>query len=317
MITSTPSTKRRISQPCSTIGTSSAWALLFVSAIAIRGSAQDMPLTQVLLDDEPWQLVSKGHSFTEGPAVDKNGDVFFTDVQQSKIFQIDAETGDVQLFAENTAKTNGLMFGADGRLYGCRNGDKQIVAYKPDGSHDVVVADVQSNDLVVTSRGAIYFTDPSNNRVWHVSPRGKKRVVAEGFRPNGVILWANEGTLVVTDSNEPHLWTFRVEPNGSLKFRERYYQPLMLPSGKERPGSDGMTVDKHGRLYVATHAGLQMFDPTGRMGGVIAKPQQAFLSNAVFGGPKFDTLYATCQDKVFRRKTKSAGAPYIPRMSAK
>ena len=68
-----------------------------------------------------------------------------------------------------------------------------------------------------------------------------------------------------------------------------------------------MTVDADGRLYVATRAGLQMFDPTGRMGGVILKPQQKYMSNATFGGPDLSYLYVTCSDKVYRRKTKTHG----------
>ncbi|MCH7729045.1 MAG: SMP-30/gluconolactonase/LRE family protein, partial [Planctomycetes bacterium] len=262
-----------------------------------------------------WEAVGEGYKFTEGPAVDRQGNVFFTDVGTSKIYKID-NAGKVTLFAENTARTNGLMFGSDGRLYGCRNGDKKIVAYNADGTVQTIAEDVHSNDLVVASDGGIYFTDPPNEQVWFIDPQGNKRVVASGFRPNGIILWPDESTLVVTDSAEPHLWTFRIEADGSLKFKERYYHPLVIPPSAERPGSDGMTVDKAGRLYVATRAGLQMFDTTGRLGGVIAKPQDKFLSNVVFGGPKFDTLYVTCSDKVYRRKTKTTGAPYFLRGKA-
>ena len=72
-----------------------------------------------------------------------------------------------------------------------------------------------------------------------------------------------------------------------------------------------MTVDTRGRLYVATHAGLQMFDSTGRISGVILSPQNKRLSNVVFGGDKLDTLYVTCTDKIYRRKTKATGTRYF------
>ena len=84
---------------------------------------------------------------------------------------------------------------------------------------------------------------------------------------------------------------FRIEADGSLKFKQPYYTLAMLPFAT-RSGADGITVDSAGRLYCTSMAGLQMFDPTGRLGGVIAKPQKGSLSNVVFAGPKLDTLYS-------------------------
>ncbi len=276
--------------------------------------AQDMPLTQVLLPGEGWELVSEGHRFTEGPAVDAEGRVYFVDVPASTIHRVEAD-GKVTTVVSGTERTSGLMFGPDGRLYGCQNGGKKVVSWAVEGDGfgpPKVHAELPScNDLAVLSDGSIYVTDPKEQQVWLVRPNGEKAVVARGFEPNGVVAWRGEGTLVVTDSNAPHLWAFRIEQDGTLKYGEKYYGPLFLPSGKTVPGSDGMAVDADHRLYVATHAGLQMFDPTGRLGGVIAKPQPTFLSNVVFGGPEFRYLYVTCADKVYRRKVKPHGRPYF------
>ncbi|HIF32664.1 MAG: SMP-30/gluconolactonase/LRE family protein [Pirellulaceae bacterium] len=300
---------RLVPSTCSTVRLLACLVGLLGNAglVVSTSMGQDTPLRLILLDNEDWQEVSRGHQFTEGPAADKDGNVYFSDVPASKILRIDARTGKVDLFAENTAKTNGLMFGPDGRLFGCRNGDRKIVAYRQDGSFETIASGVNSNDLVVTSRGEVYFTDPPNKQVWYIDADGGKRVVADGFQPNGIIMWQDEGTLVITDSNHPHLWTYRVEVDGSLRFAEKYYHPVVVPPGAKRPGSDGMTVDSKGRLFLASLAGLQMFDSTGRPSGVIRKPQSRFLSNVTFGGPKFDTLYVTCQDKVYKRKTKSTG----------
>ncbi len=287
------------------------YSLLVTFLLPGTALAQDMPLSQVLLDGAGWQLVSEGHKFTEGPAPDAHGNVFFVDVPESKIFRIDAETGKVTVFVDGSGKASGLMFGPEGRLYACQSETKQIVWYDADGKEHVLAKEIPVNDLVVDRRGGVYVTDMGGKQVWYVSPKGEKRVVASGFTPNGLILWPDGGTLVVADWDEPHLRTFRVEADGSLKFGDKYYGPLQIPSGQAKPGSDGLTFDDAGRLYVCTHAGLQMFDPTGRLGGAIVKPQNKFLSNAAFGGKNFDTLYVTCSDKVYSRKTKVRGTPYI------
>ncbi|MGE5192045.1 MAG: SMP-30/gluconolactonase/LRE family protein [Deltaproteobacteria bacterium] len=283
-----------------------ALAFLLVPSLAL---AQDMSVSDVLIEGEGWRLVAEGYKFTEGPAVDADGQVYFTDIPNSRIYKIGLDDK-VSVFAENTANTNGLMFGPEGLLYGCRNGEKKIVTYDGKSQVQTVVEEVNSNDLVVAGDGAIYFTDPPGGRVWYVNSKREKKVVAEGIRPNGVILWPDQGTLVVTEALEPILWTFRVEPDGSLTSKDRYYSPLQVAPGAGGPGSDGMTVDSIGRLYVATRIGLQMFDPTGRLGGTILKPHAGPLSNVCFGGRNLETLYVTAGDKVFKRKTRATGVRY-------
>ena len=107
-----------------------------------------------------------------------------------------------------------------------------------------------------------------------------------------------------------HLFAFRIETDGSLKFKQPYFTLRVAP-GKTECGADGMTFDSAGRIYVATQLGLQMFDPTGRLGGVISKPQNAWLANCVFAGPNLDTLYVTCTNKVYKRKTNAKGMRYF------
>ena len=177
----------------------------------------------------------------------------------------------------------------------------------------MIAEDIAGNDIMVDAKGGVYVTDMGGRQVWYVAPDGSKRVVASGFKPNGLTLWPDGGTLVVADWEKPALQTFRVEADGSLKFGDKYYGPVQIPAGQTMPGSDGMTVDDIGRLYVATHAGLQMFDPTGRPCGAIVKPQPKFLSNVKFGGPNFDTVYVTSSDRVYKRKLNTKGTPHFAR----
>lgn len=278
--------------------------------------AQDMPLAQILIDGEGWRLVGEGYQFTEGPAVDREGNVYFVDVPASKIFKLDMQSQKITTFVEDSGKASGLMFGGDDRLYACQNGARAIVAYDSAGKPAPICDDLDVNDLVVTKDNHIYVTDPKNHRVWHIDPQGKKSIADEGIeRPNGIALWPDGRTLVVADSFGEHLWTFRLESDHTLKFKQPYYTLQLTSSvvltGKTQSGADGLKSDAVGRLYVTSLAGLQLMDTQGRLSGVIAQPPDKRLSNVVFAGEKLDTLVVTAGDKVFARKTKATGWSHV------
>jgi gluconolactonase len=276
----------------------------------------------IVLDSDPgWELVSQGHKFTEGPAVDAMGNVFFSDIPNSRIHKISAD-GKVSVFRENTGEANGLMFGPDGRLYACQNGRKRIVAFAPDGKESVIAEGVSSNDLAVNLNGEIYFTDPENKRIWFIDAKGNKRVVHEGILfPNGVRFSPDHAFLMVADTLSRWIWCFSVEPDGSLANGVPFYRleiPDEVESGPLRSGADGMTVDADGFIYVATKLGIQIADPIGRTVGILNKPDSSDPSNVVFGGADLQTLYVTSGGKVFRRPIKKKGTlPWVPVMPPK
>ena len=264
-------------------------------------------VTQILDAAEDWQLVSRGHRFTEGPAVDRNGDVYFSDAPNARIHKVEHRTGKVSVFKEGSGGADGMMFGPDGRLYACQNGRRRIVAFAPDGSEAVLAEDVDSNDIAVSARGEVWFTDPKNKRVWYIDPMGAKRVVHEGLEfPNGIVLSPDQARLAVADSRGKWAWSFQVGPDGALLNGQPFYR-LETPDDSSASGADGMTVDRDGFLYVASRLGLQVFDQPGRLNAVLNKPQPSALSNVVFGGPELDTLYVTAGDKVFRRRVRRKG----------
>ncbi len=266
----------------------------------------------ILVPDKGWEVASTGHKFTEGPAVDREGNVFFSDIPNNRIHKIGVD-GKVSVFKEDTGGANGLMFGPDGRLYACQNGRKRIVAYGPDGAEAVLAEGVSSNDLAVSRSGEVYFTDPPNKRVWYIDPQGNKRVVHEGIAfPNGVRFSPDQSLLLVADTAGKWVWSFQVQPDGALANGQPFHR---LETGDESSasGADGMTVDTEGYLYVATRIGLQVCDQPGRVVAIISKPQDGSLSNVVFGGPDLQTLYVTAGDKVFRRQVRRKGvAPWAP-----
>jgi gluconolactonase len=257
--------------------------------------------------DHGWEMVSSGHKFTEGPAVDRQGNVFFSDIPNNRIYRAGVD-GKVTVFKEDTGGVNGLMFGPDGRLYACQNGRKRIVAYGPDGKEAVLAEGVDSNDLAVTSRNEVYFTDPPHGQVWFIDAKGEKRVVvSKGITfPNGVRLSPDQSLLTVADTKEKWVWSFQVQADGSLANGQPFYR-LETPDDSSMSVADGMTLDTEGHLYVATRLGIQICDQPGRVVAIIDKPQPGALSNVVFGGANLQMLYVTAGDKVFRRPMKRKG----------
>lgn len=294
------------------------WAKPIAKPVKSFASRFVDPLTE-------WEMVSEGHKFTEGPAVDANGNVYFSDIPNNRIHKIDHASRKVTVFQENTGGANGLMFGPDGRLYACQNGRKRIVAYDASGKESVITEGASSNDLAVTAKGEVYFTEPQAHRVWFVNRQGEKRVVHEGIPfPNGVRLSPDQSLLMVADSMTRWVWSFQTQPDGSLAYGYAFHRLEIedeVDAGQTRSGADGFTVDTEGFLYVATRLGIQVSDPAGRTSAVLLKPSERSPSNAVFAGPSLDTLYVTAGDKVFRRPMKRQGVfpwktskPPVPRL---
>jgi gluconolactonase len=273
--------------------------------------AGDMALSTVLIDGEEWQLVAEGYGFTDGPCSDAEGNFYFTDYRKgTNVFKVGAD-GKVVAIINDVPNLSGLKFGPDGRLYACQ-ALKRVIAFElPSGKMSLIAEDVQPNDLVVTRQGGIYITETAKHQVTFIDAKGAKRAVGTDIKaPNGLTLSPDQGTLVVADSSGTNLWSFRVEADGGLSFKQPY-MTVMAPAGKDASSADGMTTDTAGRYYAATAVGVQMFDATGRLGGVIAKPQNKFISNVTFAGPNLEYLYVTCSDKVYRRKTKAKGVLFF------
>ncbi|MCX6594248.1 MAG: SMP-30/gluconolactonase/LRE family protein [Acidobacteria bacterium] len=253
-----------------------------------------------------WELLSSGHKFTEGPAVAPDGTVYFTDIPENKIWKIGLDNK-VALFKESSGGTNGLMFGSDGRMYGCQNGEKRIVSFGMDGGTKVLAEGVTSNDLVVMANGNVYFTDPPNKMVWLIDGKGSVRMVHQGLEfPNGVVTSPDQSLLMVCDSRSRWVTSFQIQTDGSLANAQAFYHLETLDESSAT-SADGMTTDSEGHLYVTTRLGLQVCDQPGRVVAVVSKPHAGALSNVVFGGPNLDWLYVTAGDRVYRRKAKRQG----------
>jgi gluconolactonase len=276
-----------------------------IKANAQGASKQDV--YQVLIPGEEWQLVGQGHRATDGPAVNGSGEMFYTDTPNNRIYKAGTD-GKTSLFAENTNRGNGMMFGPDGRLYVGAVTTRQLVAYDPAGITEVIAEDVVINDLAVNVKGDIYFTDSPGRKVWYIPKGGKPRVVDEGGieNPNGVLFSPDQTLLYVSDYIGQLSWVFQIQPDGSLAHKQKYFY-LHVPDSATRSSADGMAVDADGRVYIATALGIQVFDQIGKCHAIIPAPQPGALSNVEFGGANMDEMYVTNGDKVFKRKTRVKG----------
>jgi sugar lactone lactonase YvrE/enterochelin esterase-like enzyme len=275
----------------------------------VKAGAGSQQIQEILKPDEGWTLVADGYRFTEGPAANERGEVYFNDIPNSKAYRIDLE-GKVSPWLSNTRQANGQAFGPDGRLYAAAA--NEVLAYDESGKPTVIAEGFHGNDLVVRHDGGIYVTNPVRggaepSKVWYISPRGEKRVVDSGLRsPNGIAMSPDQTLLYVADYSSHWVYSYQIQPDGALAYKQRFFH-LHAPDTADDAGIDGMRVDRQGRLYVATRMGIQVCDQPGRVNAIIPTPNGR-IANLCFGGPNFDILYATCGDRVYRRKVKTQGA---------
>jgi gluconolactonase len=293
----------------------------------VQPPALPVPPSETVAPDSVWETVAGPYIYSDGPVADQDGNIYFAVTTQNKIYSV-TPAGELRLFDEDTALTMGLRFGPAGRLLACRNQDAQIVAYDMQGNREVLLQGELTvdkdapdapaefcNDLAVNSAGGIWFTDRVNQTVVYLDSSGQARIVASGFRSNGIVLSADEGMLVLTDSYEPRLWAFRVLDNGVLEDLAGFFEPVVLPKKKSRskqqarPGTNGMTIDERGRFYVTTFSGIQVYAPDGKSLGLIKTPA-GYISSVAFGGEDFEYLYATGRQGIYRIPMLTHGVGY-------
>ena len=216
-----------------------------------------------------------GYAFTEGPAVAKDGKVYFTDQPNDRIYVWDEKKG-VSLWSDETGRSNGMYFNNDGQLLACADLHNQIVLFDKDKKMRVVYENYDGkhlngpNDLWITPSGGIYFTDPYYHRnywqeghkevqdargVYYLSTEGKiTRVIDDYKQPNGLIGTPDGKTLYVADINDRKIWKYDIQSDGTLA-NKTFFAPN---------GSDGMTIDNRGNVYL-TMGKVWVYSPSGEL----------------------------------------------------
>ncbi|MEZ0389157.1 MAG: SMP-30/gluconolactonase/LRE family protein [Verrucomicrobium sp.] len=286
-------------------------ALCLLSPLFIL-SAQDTSLHDNLVEGQGWQEAVTGYSFTDGLASDAKGNLLFTDVKTGKgIYQL-ALDGKVSLLIDNQPGISGLALGADGRIYACQNKAGKVVVFEKDGTVKELIIDVKPNDLIVTKKGFVYFTETPTRRIHCITPEGKAFVADEGhvIRPNGITLSADQTALAVSEHGGRNVWTWQIQNDGKLTGAEPYMTMQVSPNNaKGESLGDGATTDEKGRYYVTTELGIQVFDAMGRHSGTIAPPfLGAKIVSTEFAGENHDWLFVCAGERIFKRKTNTRGA---------
>jgi gluconolactonase len=281
------------------------------------GKSKNQFLMDILPQDDGWEMVGDNYGFTEGIAVNTEGDVFFQDIPNAKTYKVGAD-GRPQVYIADSKKASGTSFSMIGDMLTITGGwseppAKQVLRYKTSGAYAVVANETPGNDITVSFNGNIYVTSPDGrerpSKLYLIKPNGERSTVDEGLKfANGLCLSPDQTQLYVTESATHWVWVYQIQPDGTLSYKQKYGW-LHVRDSDENAWSDGLKCDRDGRIYVASLSGIQVMDQLGRVNAIIPVPKtKGQISNLCFGSPDFDMLYITCQDKVFRRKVKVRGA---------
>jgi gluconolactonase len=254
------------------------------------------------------QLVAKQFAFTEGPAVDRQGNIFFTDQPNDQIWKYDL-AGKLSLFLSPAGRANGMYFDKKGYLIACADAQGQLWAIAPDGQKTVLVESLAGqqlngpNDVWVAPTGGIYFTDPYYKRdywpstrpapiaqnVYYLAPGAAQPVLIEATlkKPNGLIGTPDGRTLYIADIEANQTYRYHLGPNGQLLDKQLFV----------KQGSDGMTLDERGNVYL-TGQGVTIYSPAGQRLAHFDVPA-AWTANLCFGGKDMRTLFITASEAVF------------------
>lgn len=289
--------------------------LLLSNQLLLAQSNDDIATLNLVQKGASLVQVSKQFTFTEGPAVDKKGNIFFTDQPNDKIWQYSAD-GKLSLFMDKTGRSNGLYVDKKGRIIACADEKNELWAIDK-GKVSVLLDNIKGlkangpNDLWIDPKGGIYFTDPYYQRdywtrkkpeidkqnVYYLAKGAKEVVLVDGDlkQPNGIVGTPDGKYLFVADIRDSKTYRYEIQADGTLANRQ-----LFVPMG-----SDGMTLDSQGNLYL-TGRGVTIYNKEGEKLGNIPVPSN-WVGNICFGGKDRKTLFITASESIYTLQMQVKG----------
>ncbi len=272
------------------------------------------------------ELIKEGFKGTEGPLRLNDGSLIFTETQDNRITRI-AEDGSISSFLSDSNGSNGLGLGVNGEIYAVQVLDTKVgIVYPPERAKTLAyefegLKFGRPNDLVLSSKGVVYFTDSGVNgppkadapavakpAVYRIDTQAQlTRLLSDIERPNGIQLSPDEKTLYVANTLGEYVLAYEIKSDGSLGPRQNFarLQGWRKTENGYSSGADGLAVDAAGRLFVATSAGVEVFSPHGAPQGIINVPKNP--QNIAFAGKNKDILYVVGRGAVYRIQTLTTG----------
>jgi gluconolactonase len=263
------------------------------------------------------QKLAGDFAFTEGPTCDRKGNLFFVDQPNSRIMEWNTD-GKLSTFLQPSGHANGMCFDAKGNLIACADEHNQLWSIAPDKTVTVLVTNYQGkylngpNDVWIAPNGAMYITDPfykrkwwdhttmalTNEEVFYLSPDRKNlvRMTEDLEKPNGITGTPDGKNLFVSDIRAGQTWCYDIQSDGSLTNKTLFC----------KLGSDGMTIDKKGNVYLTGH-GVTIFDKTGKQIDHI-DVNEKWTGNLSFGGKDRKTLFITASTSLYSIRMNVKGA---------
>jgi len=274
-------------------------AAMFFAGLVLCGCSRD----GLVKRGAQLERVGGEFGFTEGPARDLNGDIYFSDLRQDRIYKW-SESAGLSVYRDGVGKSNGLFFGRGGELLICEQGNRRIASISADGEYRVVAESFDGrrfnspNDLWADSKGGVYFTDPrfgdrgdmemGVEGVYYIGAGGEVRRVVDDMegRPNGIFGSADGGHLYVGDRGAGKTYVFDIAADGSVCNKRVF----------ANEDSDGMTMDERGNIYI-TPDDISVYDVAGVKLISIEVPEM--VTNVCFAGAERKTLFITARNAVY------------------
>jgi gluconolactonase len=281
---------------------------------------------EIVAEGEAPVRLADSYSFTEGPATDARGNVYFTDQPNNRIYRWDCESGEITLFTDQSGRSNGMYFDAQGNLIACADMDNQLWRFdmrstsgrllpqgRKNGQAEILITDYRGkllngpNDVWISKDGGYYLTDPYFKRdywtrsperqqpvegLYYLAPGSKQLLMLDSTlnQPNGIVGTPDGKHLYVAEAKENRILRYDILTDGSLTNRQVF----------ANMGSDGMTIDDRGNIYL-TGDGVTVFDKDGQKIAHFPIPED-WTANVCFGGKERDVLFITASKSVYTLK---------------